>query len=343
VGKLIIAVVAFSWAVYGRTQEAQQSEAQKFDPAPPALALAETDQQALVREAFAILDDPEASLEQRLESLRKWCLQKRFFYAHLSGYHLLVSADVLIAENPSWARLEVLRLLNKTLVTGKPLEIHRLPRATQAAMVATIERGELAVFSGFAQMFRGEAYMVLGARLVAEWTTPDGVVRRSEFAAPLHSLEDLLRKPPAHIPSLKVEAPPYAKTYMYNAPAAPTAFTRGMQAMSQFWENLNRFAAEEYRKLYDRIVEEIARKIEERIGAKGVIGATISWEHLPIQYQTQLLENLRRNRVEPPATLQLRVRPAVYAYQRLQHGALHQITWGLDEQVVPITFGIISR
>jgi hypothetical protein len=81
VGKLIIAVIAFSWAVYGRTQEAQQSEAQKFDPAPPALALVETDQQALVREAFAILDDPEASLEQRLESLRKWCLQKRFFYA----------------------------------------------------------------------------------------------------------------------------------------------------------------------------------------------------------------------------------------------------------------------
>ncbi len=192
-GKLIIAVVAFSWAVYGRTQEAQQSEAQKFDSAPPALALAETDQQALVREAFAILDDPEASLEQRLESLRKWCLQKRFFYAHLSGYHLLVSTDVLIAESPSWARLEVLRLLNKTLVTGKPLEIHRLPRATQAAMVATIERGELAVFSGFAQMFRGDAYMVLGARLVAEWTTPDGFVRRSEFAAPLHSLEDLLR------------------------------------------------------------------------------------------------------------------------------------------------------
>ena len=94
---------------------------------------------------------------------------------------------------------------------------------------------------------------------------------------------------------------------------------------------------------YDRIVEEIARKIEERIGAKGVIGATISWEQLPIQYQTQLLENLRRNRVEPPATLQLRVRPAVYAYQRLQHGSLQQITWGLDEQVVPITFGIISR
>jgi len=342
-GKLIIAVVAFSLAVYGRTQEAQQSEAQKFDPAPPALALVETDQQALVREAFAILDDPEASLEQRLESLRKWCLQKRFFYAHLSGYHLLVSADVLIAESPSWARLEVLRLLRETLETGQPLEVHRLPPTTRRAVIATIERGDLAVFSGFAEMFRGEAYMVLGARLVAEWTAPDGSVKTSQFGAPLHSLEALLSKPPAHIPFLKVEAPSYAKTYMYNAPAAPTAFTRGMQAMSQFWENLNRFAAEEYRKLYDRIVEEIARKIEERIGAKGVIGATISWEQLPIQYQTQLLENLRRNRVEPPATLQLRVRPAVYAYQRLQHGALHQITWGLDEQVVPITFGIISR
>jgi len=153
--RLIIALVALGLAAQGCTQEGQ-----RFDPAPPALALAETDQQALVREAFAILDDPEASLEQRLESLREWCAQKRFFYAQIDGYHLLISAQVLIAESPTWARLEVLRLLRETLETGQPLEVHWLPRATQAAMVATIERGELAVFSGFAQMFRGEAYMV---------------------------------------------------------------------------------------------------------------------------------------------------------------------------------------
>lgn len=336
--RLIIALVALSLAAQGRTQERQ-----RFEPAPPVLALVESDQQALVQEAFAKLDDPEASLEQRLESLREWCAQKRFFYAQIDGYHLLISAQVLIAESPTWARLEVLRLLRETLETGQPLEVHRLPPTTRRAVIATIERGDLAVFSGFAEMFRGEAYMVLGARLVAEWTAPDGSVKTSQFGAPLHSLEALLSKPPARVPPLRIDTPPYAKTLVYNAPAAPTAFTRGMKAMSRFWESLTRMAAGGYRSLYDSVVEMMARKIEERLGAKGLIGATVSWEHLPLQYQERLLVNFKRDGAERPAALQLRVRLAVYAYHRLENGALHQITWGLDEQVVPITFGVISR
>lgn len=335
--RLIIALVALGLAAQGRTQERQ-----RFEPAPPALALVESDQQALVQEAFAILDDPEAPLEQRLETLRKWCIQKRFFYAQIDGYHLLVSADVLIAESPSWARLEVLRLLRETLETGQPLEVHRLPPTARRAVIATIERGDLAVFSGFAQMFRDEAYMVLGARLMAEWTTPDGSVKRSQFGAPLHSLEVLLRKPPVRVSPLKVDTPPYAKSLAYNAPAAPMAFTRGLKAMSQFWESLSRVEAGEYRKLYESVVAMTVQKIEERVGAEGVIGAMISWEHLPMQYQARLIENFKRNGVERPATLQLRVRLAVYAYHRLENGALHQITWGLDEKVVPITLGVIS-
>jgi hypothetical protein len=209
--RLIIALVALSLAAQGRTQERQ-----RFEPAPPVLALVESDQQALVQEAFAKLDDPEASLEQRLESLREWCAQKRFFYAQIDGYHLLISAQVLIAESPTWARLEVLRLLRETLETGQPLEVHRLPPTTRRAVIATIERGDLAVFSGFAEMFRGEAYMVLGARLVAEWTAPDGSVKTSQFGAPLHSLEALLSKPPARVPPLRTRLP--MRKLLYTTP-----------------------------------------------------------------------------------------------------------------------------
>ncbi len=304
---------------------------------PPAIALATQEERETVRQAFALLENTDQDLSERLKALQEWCREKRFYYVQKEQYHLLVSARLVLTENPTYARTELLRLLAKTLDEGQPVSLHRLPSYLRYALLTTVERGKLVQLRGFSQFLYTESYIMLGARVVAEWTHSDGNQRRVEFIPFTPSLERVTFSYRASAPN--EPQPSLGAVILYNPPAARTAYTQGLRLMSQFWQLLSEQGETLFREQERLITGRLTQLLEKEVGQKGLFGTPLAWSNLPLPYQERLRESLQRSGTPLPETLQLRVRPTAFTFVRGMDNNFYQVSWGLDDIVLPITFG----
>lgn len=317
---------------------------QPFPEVPPLIALVECERKTQVQEAFALLENSSEPLESRIRTLQQWSHQKRFYYTSKGQYHLLISQELFTSENPNQARYELLRMLAETITARRLVPVETLSPALREALVSSLQRGSLLLFGGFERLINNQAsFFMLGARVVAEWQMPDGTTRRTtvgQIAPRPEHLRNLVPLPgSAPLPS---NTPPFTQCLVYNIPAASTVFTQGVQYLSIFWETLDQQAKQNYKELAVNILDELRQELETRHGQRIVTDIWIAWEDMPLSYQEQVIKSLRYNHLEPPAKVRLTLRPAMYVlFVDTQRHVIHQLSWGLDEQVVPITYGLI--
>ncbi|CUU06656.1 hypothetical protein GBSOP10_104715 [Armatimonadetes bacterium GBS] len=303
---------------------------------PPMIALVTQEERDTVKQAFALLENTAQDLPERLKALQQWCREKRFYYMQKEQYLLLVSVRLLLAENPTHARAELLRLLASTLDERQPVSLHRLPSYLRSALLTTVERGKLLQLRGFSQVLHREAYLMLGARVVAEWTHPDGTQRRVEFNGFTPSPGRLTFS--SHAPMPNEPQPSLGAVILYNTPASRTAYTQGLRLMSQFWQLLSEQGETLFREQERLVTERLTQLLEKEVGQKGIFEAPLAWSDLPLPYQERLRESLQRSGTPLPEVLQLSVRPTAFAFVRGIDSNFYQISWGLDDRVFPISF-----
>jgi hypothetical protein len=316
---------------------------QPFPEVPPLIALVECERKTQVQEAFALLENGSEPLASRVRMLQQWSRQKRFYYTVKGQYHLLISQELFTNENPNQARYELLRMLAETIRTKQLVPVETLSPALREALVSSLQRGSLLMFSGFEHLINNRAsFVMLGARVVAEWQMPDGTIRRTTVGQIAPSAEHQRNLvPPSGSAPLPSNTPPFTQCLVYNTPAASTVFTQGIRYLSIFWETLDQQAKQNYKELTVNFLNELRRELETQYGQRIATDTWIGWEDMPLSYQEQMIKNLQHNHLERPTEIRLTLRPAMYAlFVDTQRRAIHQLSWGLDELVVPITYGL---
>ncbi len=314
----------------------------QIEPVPPLIVLVERERQAEVQDAFALLENTQQPLESRIRALQEWSHKHQFYYSVQGAYHLLISQPLFASENPNQARYELLRMLVETISSKQPVPVSMLPEPVRAALVTSVQRGKLAQLSGLEWLVSENSHLMMGARIAAEWTSPDGTQQFAWVGESFPSVDALmpnLKPVKTSAPLSKPASSPFTQCLLYNTPAARTVFTHGIRALSVFWESLDLQARESYENLSKMVVERLTREMEKEF-RQGIASDWVRWASLPLDYQQRLLQSVQRRGLEPPSVLRLTVRPAMCVFVvDSRKGVIHRVSWSLDEEVYPIRMG----